>query len=203
VSITRLMRNKRVWLLLGFILVALPLSFHGCGTEYEEPSTTQTPTALISADTLKAWIDAGKVNGTGYDRVVILDVTSQTIYDAGHIPGAYFLNSADTYQSRYEGIAMQSTEVLEGLRMDALVQKYGIDGGTTIVITGTPAGGAGPGFITRVYFLFRYWGFPKNRLKMLDGSNPGWTAAGNSLTTTAQALPAPSTFSVQKNQRLK
>jgi len=204
VSIKNLWKGNRAWLFMGLLfLIILPLSFNSCASEYGKPSTTETPTALISADTLKAWIDAGKVNGTGYDRVVILDVTAQATYDAGHIPGAYYVSTSDTSQSRNEGVAMLSTEVLEGSKMDALVQKYGIDGNTTIVFTGTPSAGPGTGFIARAYFLFRYWGFPKNRLKMLDGGNLGWTAAGYSPTNMTQSLPVPSTFSVRNNLRLR
>lgn len=202
-SINLTLRRKPERLLSAvFLILFISLSI-SCGNEYEKPSTTLTDSALISARTLKAWMDAGKVGGTGYDRVVILDVTSQTTYDNGHIPGAYFVNTADISQNRNEGIGMLVTEVLDGPKMDALIQKYGIDANTTIVFTGTPAGPPGPAFICRAYFLFRYWGFPRNRLKVLDGGNPGWTAEGYSLTTEVPSLPPPSTFSVRNNPGLR
>ncbi len=164
-SITRLMRNKRIWLIMGlFLIIALPLAFNGCGTTYDVPSTTQTPTALISPATLKAWMDAGLVNGTGYDRVVILDVNTSANYTAGHINGARWLDSSRISQNRVEGPAVTATEVATGARMDELIPEFGITGNTTIVFTG-----ASYTSTARAYYTFRYWGFPKNRLKVLDG----------------------------------
>jgi 3-mercaptopyruvate sulfurtransferase SseA len=52
----------------------------------------------------------------------------------------------------------------------------------------------------RGYWTFRYWGFPQNRLFVLNGksttANSVWTAANYALTTEVPPLPAPSTFSV-------
>ena len=166
-----------------------------CGDNYQKPSTTQTGSALISAATLKAWNDGGKVNGSGYDRVVILDVTTTATYSTGHIPGALFLDPNDLSQSRTEGVGISGTEVLEGAKMDALIQKYGIDGGTTIVFTGSSIMNA-----SRAYFSFRYWGFPKNRLKLLNGLNAAWTSG---LTTAQPPAVAQSAYSVKKNRALR
>jgi 3-mercaptopyruvate sulfurtransferase SseA len=199
------MRNKRVWLLLGFILAALPLSFHGCGTEYDEPSTTKTDTALISPATLKAWMDAGLVNGTGYDRVVILDVNSSTTYNAGHINGARWLDSSRISQNRVEGPTVTYTEVATGARMDELITELGITQNTTIVFTGSSY--TNP---CRAYFTFRYWGFPKNRLKVLDGLHnnvvgyPTWRISYPSDWGTVTAPPAAATtYRVTDNGTLR
>jgi 3-mercaptopyruvate sulfurtransferase SseA len=88
--------------------------------------------------------------------------------------------------------------------MDTLVQKYGIDKNTTIVFT---SGAASPGAgsvlnATRAYWMFRYWGFPKEKLKLLDGINFSFKATyglapGDPLT------PAPSTYSVKNNVLLR
>lgn len=180
------------------IMAVVVQFFTSCGSEYEKPLTTQTGSALISAATLSAWIDAGKVNSTGYDRVVILDVTDSVKYAAGHIPGALFLSSGDIAQDRDEGVGVSSYEVLEGLKMDELIRKYGIDGNTTVVFTSQtslvhPA---------RAYFTFRYWGFPRNRLKLLDGLNPAWNNAYG-LTTDSPPVVARSGYSVRDNQALR
>lgn len=172
--------------------------FVSCGGNYEKPSTTQTETALISAATLSVWMDAGKVNGTGYDRVVILDVNTSAIYATGHIPGALFLDPNELNQSRTEGVAISGTEVLEGSKMDALIQKYGIDGETTIVFTGPSIMNA-----TRAYYSFRYWGFPKTRLKLLNGLNAAWTASGLTLTTVPPPSVTQSAYSVKNNRALR
>jgi 3-mercaptopyruvate sulfurtransferase SseA len=144
------------------------------------------------------------VNSTGYDKVVILDVTSLATYTAGHIPGAQFVNSNDIYQIRQEGPATDINMSLDGPHMDALIQKYGIDQDTTIVFTsGAAAPGAGSVLsATRAYFTFRYWGFPKEKLKLLDGINFAWNALYG-LTPGDPPAPASSTYSVKNNIQLR
>lgn len=160
-------------------------------------TTATTSTPLIDAAVLKDWIDDGLVNGAGNTRVVVLDVGSQATYSAGHIPGAQFVNSADIYQNRQEGPAVDVNMVLDGPHMDALVQKYGIDDTTTIVFTTSSILNA-----TRAYWTFRYWGFPKEKLKVLDGLNTTWgTTYG--LSTAASPSPSPSTYSVKSNVSLR
>jgi 3-mercaptopyruvate sulfurtransferase SseA len=84
--------------------------------------------------------------------------------------------------------------------MDELMQSTGIDAGTVIVLTGTSNRILQ---MSRAYFNFRYWGFPRCRLKMLDGFSEDYEAwvkanvdAGFTLETTAPS-PAPrSSYSV-------
>lgn len=203
----KLFEKKRispVLMALVLSLVSLSLTFYGCGRGgYDAPSTTTTSTALVSADTLKEWVDNGRVNGTGYDRVVVLDVNSSSNYSTGHIFGAQFLDSADIYQVRAEGPATDVNMVLDGSHMDALVQKYGIDKNTTIVLTsGTGSCGTStPGSVlsaTRLYWTFRYWGFSKERLKVLDGINCDYGKRFG-LTTVQSPAITPSTYSVRNN----
>lgn len=202
----RLLATKRATIALLAIvlsLFSLSLVLHGCGGGgYDAPATTRTTSAAISPETLNEWIASGRVNGTGYDRVLILDVNSQSNYSAGHIPGAQFLDSADIYQIRNEGVAADVNMVPDGSHMDALIQKYGIDRNTTIVFTGGGSDPKGtPGAMlqaTRAYWTFRYWGFPKERLKVVDGINPAWSAAFG-LSTAPSPPITPSTYSVRNN----
>jgi 3-mercaptopyruvate sulfurtransferase SseA len=200
-------RKRLSWQLAALLLCLLlvPLIMNSCSTsEYSTPITPRTSATLLSPETLKTWIDSGIVNSTGFDRVVILDVTSMATYTAGHIPGAQFVNNNDMSQIRQEGPSTGITEVLQGARMDALVQKYGIDKETTVVFT---SGAAAPGSgsvlsATRAYWTFRYWGFPKEKLKVLDGINFSWNALYG-LTPGDPPVPAPSTYSVKNNVQLK
>jgi 3-mercaptopyruvate sulfurtransferase SseA len=195
------------WLFVAFsmFLLASPLLINSCSTtNYDTPITPRTSATLIAPDTLKSWIDSGIVNSTGFDKVIILDVTSLATYTAGHIPGAQFVNSADIAQTRMEGPAADVTMVLDGTRIDALVQKFGIDKNTTIVFT---SGAASPGAgsvltATRSYWIFRYWGFPKEKLKVLDGINFAWNATYG-LTPGNPPTPMPSTYSVKNNVKLR
>jgi thiosulfate/3-mercaptopyruvate sulfurtransferase len=159
--------------------------------------TASTPSPLIDAAVLKDWIDDGLVNGAGNTRVVVLDVGSAATYSAGHIPGAQFVNSTDIYQNRQEGPAVDVNMVLDGPHMDALVQKYGIDNNTTIVFTTSSILNA-----TRAYWTFRYWGFPKDKLKVLNGFNTAWSTAYG-LSTTASPAVTPSSYSVKSNASLR
>lgn len=195
----KIMKKSRVLIaaLLGTVMIAAL----GCGTShYDNPVaegvnaavTTKTATALITAEDLKGWMDAGLVNKVGgYDRVVILDVTADTtgavpgtnkFYSVGHIPGAYLVSLGNAYfqETRAEGpLNATGAMVCSGTAMDTLIQNAGIDAYTTIVLT-TNSGSALD--LTRPYATFRYWGFPKNRIKVLQGSNPAWTTAGYALT---------------------
>lgn len=142
---------------------------------------------MIDAATLKSWIDAGLVNNQdSYENVVILD-SSSSGYAAGHIPGAQLWSSGG--MERWEGPVYSGNMVLDGPTMDALLCAAGINEGTTIVFadSGNPA---------RIYFNFRYWGFPKSRLKILQGNKAAWTDAGYALTTVAPAV-AETSFSVR------
>jgi 3-mercaptopyruvate sulfurtransferase SseA len=93
--------------------------------------------------------------------------------------------------------------VPDGPHMDALIQQYGIDKNTTIVFTtGGSASASTVLSATRAYFTFRYWGFPKEKLKLLDGVNFSW-AASYGLTTDMPPTPVPSTYSVKNNAALR
>jgi 3-mercaptopyruvate sulfurtransferase SseA len=152
--------------------------------------------SLLSPQQLKAWIDNGYRDERG-NRVVIFDGSSPANYNAGHIPGSYNVSfNTDFTKTRSDGPMMVALMVADGPQMDGLVQKYGIDGNTTVVVF------TGDAMIwsARGYWTFRYWGFPQNRLFVLNGksttANSVWTAANYTLTTEVPALPTPSTFSV-------
>lgn len=187
--------SKRLALLLMVLFVGT-FTLTGCGSgggsdSYSTPGTGntaplegQSSNVLITADTLKAWIDQGKVNSTSsYENVVILQ---QKGYAAGHIPGAqeWALSGID----RIEGPIKSGNMVPDGETMDAMLQERGITANSTIVFMGNNS--------ERIYFFFRYWGFPKNQLKILNGGTSAWTNAGYSLTT-VKPVVTESTFSIK------
>ncbi len=200
-------RKQLPWLTIfvSVCLLLVPFVMNSCSTSsFDTPVTPGTTSTLIPPETLNAWINAGVVNSTGFDRVVILDVTSLGTYTTGHIPGAQFVNSSAIFQTRQEGGATDVNMVLDGPHMDALIQQYGIDNNTTIVFTSgatTPSASAVLN-ATRTYWTFRYWGFAKNKLKLLDGINFSW-AAEYGLTTAPAPPIVPSTYSIKKNPSLR
>lgn len=200
----RIARQAALIGLLG-ILTGLSLAITGCGnnpTSYVDPTesvtTTLTPTALIEPTTLKQWMDEGLVNNSApnaRDRVVVVTVGTTATYGTSHIPGSVLFNSStELLVSRLEAVAPTTSEVPDGPAMDAMLQRMGIDRYTTVVFTVS----TGQNYLnaTRAYFTFRYWGFPKERLKVLQGGDNGWTTAGQTLVADVPVIRR-STFSVR------
>lgn len=194
------------------VAMALVLGLAGCAGEttgtstYKNPVTTVNEGAIISAQTLIGWADEGKINapfGTA-DRVVVVSVTTPATFVAKrHIPDAVLLNTASLTMTREEGLGPAAAMVLSGPAMDALVQQLGIDGRTTVVLTAPKASSDSEYYqLSVAYFTFRYWGFSRDRVKILNGGDDAWEVAGQPLTDAVVAVPA-STFSVTANQALK
>ncbi len=154
------------------------------------PVATATSGVLIDYATLQGWMDSNLVNAASGEKVVILDVTTADAYAAAHIPGAQLWNVSGQAITRTEGPAPAVNMVLDGASMDARIQAAGIDANTTVVITSSASATYYP---SRAYFLFRYWGFPKERIKVLNGYNAAWPQP--ELTTEVPTITA-STLSV-------
>lgn len=202
--------RRRMLPALIVVLAIGTLGIWGCAdhpTDYENPAdgivTTKTETALIDAATLMGWIDEGRLNSTdpdSRDKVVIISVTTAAAYAAGHIPGSQLWNyDTELYQTRLEGVAAGSTMVVNGPALDTFLSRAGIDEHTTVVFTASTTGSARDlREATRGWWTLRYWGFPKERIKVLQGGDAGWTAIeGNTLVTEVPTI-APSGFSVRE-----
>lgn len=206
---------KHGLVLLPMLFLATSLALTGCGggsDSYDQPAVALSNAPLeghatnvvIEPATLKGWMDAGLVNAAdSFDgKVVILDYNSGDT--ALRIPGAFKLTFADLYATRLEGIAQTGTLVPTGAMMDAVIQKLGIDENTTIVFT---TAGANQYFSMRAYFVFRYWGFPIDRLKILNGGNGAWDADNDAwgdayALTNVAPVSVPSTYSVRNLGKL-
>lgn len=210
--IQRLLMTRRSMLFSLVGLVAM-LTLWGCGSGSNSTGSYKTPvapqpaaaletaskTALATADDVKAWIDSGLLNNkaSGSSKLVILAVTDPANYLNGHIPGSQLLNSGtEINQTRLEGVAQIGTQVIDGTMIDPIIKRSGIDANTTVVFTVSQKGS----FLNaaRAYFIFRYWGFPKERLKILDGGDDAWVDKGYALTKDAPVI-TPSAFSVKNN----
>jgi len=195
-------------LLLAVSMSLISLILYNCGGDsgYSDPEAkAATTSVLISPETLNALVTNGYgTDEAGYNKMVVLDVASAsgtTSYTgSGHVPGAFLLDTAtDLTVARSEGIGGSysddsiNTPSMVATRdmMDAFIQKTGIDENTVVVITGDSLLNMGS-----AYFNFRYWGFPKERLKVLDRTNAKYITAGFSLDTAVPAAPTPSTYSV-------
>ena len=104
-------------------------------------------------------------------------------------------------QSRIEGLGLAANMMPDGPMMDGIIQRLGIDANTTIVFSlpknssiydqGVP------------FWNFRYWGFSRDRLKILNGGDDAWDVAGFPLIREKTDKYTASTYSVSKNAALK
>jgi 3-mercaptopyruvate sulfurtransferase SseA len=152
------------------------------------------PEVMISPKTLNNWLTMGYGTDTfRYNRMVILTVDSQESYKKGHVPGAYLLedNNVDLWATRSNGITDSPFQVATKAQMDKIIRRTNIDNDSIVVITGNNMVQIG-----RVYFNFRYWGFPRQSLKVLNSTNATYAAAGFPLQTIAPPAPVPCQYSV-------
>jgi 3-mercaptopyruvate sulfurtransferase SseA len=212
---THLMPRRIVPLALIGVLAAVALAAWSCGgsagtTGYTDPfSTAKATGAIIDAATLAQWTDEGKVGaplGTA-GRVVVISVSSVANFTSTtkkHIPDAFNLDYPNELtMTREEGLGPAGGMMLSGARMDALIQKLGIDAGTTVVLTVPRGSNDTEQFQQSVaYWTFRYWGFSRDRVKMLNGGDDAWDVAGRPLTD-AVLVPTASTYSVTGNKVVK
>ena len=158
------------------------------------------PEVMITPKTLHSWLTMGYgVDTFGYNRMVVLAVDSTDGYRRGHVPGAYLLEDgpADLWSTRSNGISVDAFQVPTRAQMDALIRRTNIDTDAIIVITGSRMNS-----IARAYFNFRYWGFPRQQLKVLNGTNATYAAAGSALQTDNPAVPEPCQYSVCRTKGL-
>ena len=207
-----MMKRRTLVVALNLVtIIALSVAMWGCGSSgtssYSDPSATTTKSAaVISAATLKQWVDEGKLNAPygSKDRVVVLSTSTfanWTTVSKGHIPGAVRLDTTETAKDRIEGLALASTMMPDGAMMDGIVKRLGIDGNTTVVFSIPKNSSIYDQSVP--FWNFRYWGFQRERLKILNGGDDAWDVAGLALSRDTTDKYTPSTYSVSKNGTLK
>ena len=204
----RLMSRRSFLLGVVGVVMSTMLTLWGCGggggtSSYSQSVTTTSAPAIIDAATLKKWIDEGKLNapfGTK-DRVVVVSPSTTADWtNKGHIPGAVRWDPTELAMTRIEGLASATNMMPTGAFMDSVIQRLGIDGNTTIVISLPKSSTIHNQSL--VFWDLRYWGFAKNRIKILNGGDDAWDVAGYSLSTDAIAAYTSSNYSVKQNGKL-
>ncbi len=207
-------RKKSLSISLVSVLMILTVSLFlfSCAKDYDTSDQIAAARVdpkidvMISPSDLNNWLTDGYPGDIyGNNKVVVLFVGTQDQYDAGHIPGSQLVSYGDIKSDRSDGVSMTIDMVATKAQMDAVIQRTGIDGGTVIVITG-PRNINGTSYnaknfpfmnTARAYYNFRYWGFPRSKLRVLDGFvNTTWADAGYTLEFEAPTSVEPSTFSV-------
>lgn len=204
----KLMSRRSFLLGVVGVMMSTMLSLWGCGgggtSSYNQPITTTSSPAIIDATTLKRWIDEGKLNAPlgSKDRVVVVSPSSVANWTSkGHIPGAVRWDTSELAMTRVEGLANALNMMPTGAMMDGIIQRLGIDGNTTIVVS-LPKNDT-LYYQSLIFWDLRYWGFARNRIKILNAGDDAWEVAGFALSTDATDKYTPSTYSVAQNGTLK
>jgi 3-mercaptopyruvate sulfurtransferase SseA len=192
-------KRRLAFLILSTFLILIPLYLYSCsGGGYGDPKVQATSTSvLVSPETLNSWITQGYgTDSHGFNKIVVLDGANETgatsYTGSGHVPGAFRVDpAADLNATRSDGVSDVISEVATKSQVEDVIHRTGIDDKTVVVITGDSMFN-----LATTYFTFRYWGFPKERLRVLSGINKVYTNAGFSLETTVPSAPTPSTYSV-------
>lgn len=108
--------------------------------------------------------------------LVLLQVGDKKEYDAGHIPGAQFVQTSDISTPRGSGLILELPPVAQ---LKATFEKFGITDNSRIIVY------FGKDWVTptsRVYFTLDYLGLG-DRTAILDGGMPAWIAEKRTVTT--------------------
>jgi 3-mercaptopyruvate sulfurtransferase SseA len=192
-------KNRLSLILISIMLLSISLYLYSCGGGgFSDPKVEATSTSvLISPQTLNGWITNGYgTDSQGFNKIVVLDGASETgatsYTGSGHVPGSFRVDpTADLNATRSDGVSDVINEVATRSQVDDIIHRTGIDEKTVVVITGDSMFN-----LSTIYVTLRYWGFPKERLKVLSGTNKVYTDAGFTLETAVPPAPAASTYSV-------
>lgn len=105
------------------------------------------------------------------------------LYEAGHIPGAVFLDAEDELSSPGEGPGRHPVPTTD--KLARVFGQRGI-GDEHVVVAYDDAGGS---IASRLWWLYRHYG-RDGTCAVLDGGIDAWTDAGQSLTTDAPSTKA-------------
>jgi 3-mercaptopyruvate sulfurtransferase SseA len=163
---------------------------------------------LITGARLKSWVEGWPAHRpagvTG--RLVVLQVVPSAATSKVHVAEnsngvvSYLLPQSALLQVRDNGLSQIEAEIPSGAATDALLKKYGIDVTRDLVVLTfeqLPAEGTTPATansivqsVGRAWLTLRYWGYPRERVAILNGS-VNWNAANLGLPLSVSAAVAP------------
>lgn len=152
---------------------------------------TILPDSLVTAEWLADHLDApslrvvdirGYVNkedlGGGREKATYTGARDE--YEAGHIPGAVFVDWTKDITDPDNAVKAQ---IAPPARFKAAMEAVGIGDQTDVVVVDHTGGH----FATRLWWALRYYGH--DRVAVLDGGFTTWQAEGRPLTSDAPATP--------------
>lgn len=120
--------------------------------------------------------------------VLVLDASPAQAYAAKHIPGAV---SADIFS--------YGVQEATPAAMEQRLQSWGVSPGKTIVLYD----GGGTYLATRLFFTLAYYGYPIEKLAILDGGLAKWQAGGLPVSADPAAAPQGSFKIAKVNEELR
>jgi thiosulfate/3-mercaptopyruvate sulfurtransferase len=147
------------------------------------PPVALRPQLLVSTDWLADNLDRR--------NVVVLHFGTLANYNAGHIPGARFVN-LPALQPAQNGI---NTILLGDEQLRAAIQAAGVSTSDHVIVSGDNITAA-----TRGFFILDYLGHP--RVSLLDGGNVAWRASGLPVSTQMETPTAGSMVTPTRSDRL-
>lgn len=156
----------------------------GCGSSVESTSTTNAPAAVaknVETFTTTDTLSADRQN------ILVVDVRSAALYNAGHIPGA-IRNTVSINSTTPTATGSAGTLGLTQAEFIALADTLGITPSTKVVAYDTDNSSSVGRF---VWTLLRYG---HKNVAILDGGYQKWAAEGRP-TETAANLPIPNATS--------
>lgn len=189
-----------VWLLLA----SFAISVTGCGTENDLGTTTSSTVSkaadisqssaddyddnvngLITGNTLDSWITDWTANRpagiTG--KLVVLQTAAggagfEYIKPDGVNVFTYLVAGDEWVETRSNGVIETISMVPSGRVMDTFLAKYGINPAEDMIVCAQGSAGGGQAMRAgRCWYMFRYWGTPKEHLAVLNGGND-WNGTG-------------------------
>jgi thiosulfate/3-mercaptopyruvate sulfurtransferase len=131
----------------------------------------QAPVAITAE-----WLAAHRAD----PAVVILHAGRQKAdYDAGHVPGARWIDWAE-YAPSADSLSVQ---LPAPDRMRRVLEAAGVHDSSHVIVTGSAIQVTG-----RLFYTLEYFGLA-GRVSLLDGGIPAWKAAGYPVATSADAGP--------------
>jgi 3-mercaptopyruvate sulfurtransferase SseA len=122
----------------------------------------------------------------------ILVLDASPAYAKGHIPGAVSVNIMQVATFGVRDVTFQDVE--------RMYQALGIDTARRVVIYDQ----GGSWFAPRLFFSLTYYGFPADKVAILDGGMAKWMADGQPVSKDPTPAPKPGTFRVTKeNESLR
>lgn len=160
-----------------------------------EPVGAQIPARTIPAIVSTEWL-ATYLNTP---NLVVLDIRSSDLYNAGHIPGAINVPEASWYANPPFSDAFPWMEMPPTQQLFSLIGNAGITRDSLVVVVGSTSGPLSPiplalyatAGITRVAITLLYAGIAN--VAILDGGYDKWVMEGRP-TSTAPVTPTPTTY---------